>query len=785
MAEQAPDTETKQPANPPRRFNAKVIAAAAGITVALAGVIMLALFFVEDERRRDVQDWQVRLGIVADSRAQAVNDWIENNFRPVRELAQNASLQLYMSELAFAAEDDGAGASAEPVFDQSSLGDLFGDDADALSDSVSDEPLDAAPEPDPVEQSGAAEAGYLRNLLVATAEREGFKPPEPIGEIAANVEVVGVAGIGLVDAEMNPLVSTPGMPPMNRRIREAVEIALDGEPAMIDIFSGAAGDPTIGFVLPVYGIQDEGATRGIGAVIGIKVLDDSLFEALRQPGDTSETSETYLVRRNKGVVEYLSPLKDGTPPLKRTLAFDTPDLAAAYAIDNTGGFGVLSDYDATTVLATSRAIADTTWTLIRKIDRDEALADTDRRLATMLGVFIALIVFVVLTLLYVWKKGASVRATQALHDAQVALERFTNLSKFMRVVTNSQPTHIVAVSEDTTYTFANEPAFRDGGFDDASEMMGKTMSAVIGPLKAKVYADIHKDVLKTDERENHVLTFGEEDDPNFQIVQADFVPLRGDRDFPPAVLTVINDITELTHERRRAERMLRELIDTLVSVVDRRDPFSANHSTRVAEVARAITQEMGLSHIDIKTVDIAGSLMNLGKIFIPADVLTKTEDLTPAERSLAANAYLVSCDLLDNVSFQGPVVETIRQMGETWDGRGPLGLKGEEVLVTARILSVANAFVGMVSARAYRSGMAFEKTADILLSDTGKRYDRKPVTALVNILENRGGTSKWAHFGEDPTANDDPDAPVSPFDDQPRRPNVDVPKGRTELSAED
>jgi len=772
--------------NPPRRFNVKVIAAAAAIAAALIGVVTLAFYFVEDERQRDIQEWQVRLGIVADSRAAGVRDWLDGNFLPIRELAQNASLQLYMSELSFANADANNQQPAEPALNASELSNLFGDDI--LSDELSAE-SDVPSEEEAnsllpqVDNSGAAEAGYLRNLLIATAERSGFKPPDTVGEIAANVEIVGVAGIGLVDAEMRPLVSTPGMPPMNKRIRAAVELALDGEASLIDIYLGAAGDPTIGFVLPVYGIQDEGATQGIGAVIGIRVLDNSLFEALEQPGDTNETSETYLVRRNKGVVEYLSPLKDGTPPLKRTLAYDTPDLAAAYAIENTGGFGVLQDYGSLTVLATSRAIADTTWTLVRKISRDEALADTDRRLATMLGVFVALIVFVVLTLLYVWKKGASVRATKALHDAQVALERFTNLSKFMKIVTDSQPTHIVAVSEDTTYTFANEPAYRDGGFENAPDMIGKSMSAVMGPLKAKVYADIHKDVLKHFERQNHVLSFGEEESDDFQIVQADFVPLRGDRDFPPAVLTVINDITELTHERRRAERMLRQLIDTLVSVVDRRDPYSANHSTRVAEVAKAIAVEMGLDEKLIKTVDIAGSLMNLGKIFIPPELLTKTADLSQSERSQIANAYLVSVDLLQNVTFDGPVVETVRQMGETWDGRGPLGLKAEEVLMTARILSVANAFIGMVSARAYREAMSFEKVADILLGDTETRYDRKPVTALVNVLENRDGKTRWAHYRENPIdiAAPEGETAISPFDDGPTAPKPEIPKGRQEL----
>jgi HD-GYP domain-containing protein (c-di-GMP phosphodiesterase class II) len=94
-------------------------------------------------------------------------------------------------------------------------------------------------------------------------------------------------------------------------------------------------------------------------------------------------------------------------------------------------------------------------------------------------------------------------------------------------------------------------------------------------------------------------------------------------------------------------------------------------------------------------------------------------------------------------------------MGETWDGHGPLGKSGEDILSTARVLAVANAFVGMVSARAYRDAMTFEKVSDILLSDTGTKFDRKPVSALINFLENRDGKVKWAHYRERPHETDD------------------------------
>jgi len=731
------------------QFNRMAMLIGAIIIVVIGGAIAGVFAFVNSERQRDVQAWQVRLGIVADSRTADVNAWVEQNFSYMRELAQNASLQIYMSELGVAGEAD-TSPQSDPLQDTNLQDEgalLMGDSPDA---GIPVENADTAADGEDAETS----ATYLRNLLIATADRTGFKAPPPIGEVAANIERAGIAGIGLVDGDGKALVSTPDMPPITSRIRKAVAQALDGEPAIIDVFEGAAGDPTIGFVLPIYGIQDDGeGAKGIGAVVGLRIVGQDLFKRLKQPGETSKTSETYIVRATGATIEYLTPLADETPALKKSMSADTPDLAAAYGLQRPGGFAIKIDYAGDEVLAASRQIANLPWVLIRKISRNEALSATDNRLTTILGVFIAIIIIVTLAILYVWKKGASMRATQALHDAEVALERFGNVSKFMKVVTDNQPNHIVAVDENTVYTFANGPAADDAGIP-IEDMLGKTMASVIGPIKAQKYAELNKDVLYHYENAAHTTIFGDEggedEDNPLQVIRSYHVPLRGDRDFPPAVLMILSDITELTFEKRRGEKMMRQLTDTLVSVVDRRDPFSANHSSRVAEVAREIALEMGFDEQHGKTVDVAGNLMNLGKIFIPEEILTKTEDLSPEERAMLGKAYLTTVDLLENVEFEGPVVETIRQFGETWDGRGPLGLKEEEIITSARILAVANAFVGMASTRAYRKAMPFQKAADILMTDAGTRYDRRSVTALLNVLENRDGMTRWAHFRKAP-----------------------------------
>ena len=712
MSETEPVPAAKDKASSRRPVNKTVIGAIGAILLLIAGGVIFTFKFVGDERERSVQEWQVRLAIVADSRAAAINEWMEQNFTYLREVAENASVQLYISELVEAQAKGGAAITEV-----------------------------------------AAQAQYLRNLLIATAERTGFKPPPAVGEVAANIERAGVAGIGLVDANGGPISSSPGMPPMSPAMRIAVAKALDGQPTLIDVFVGASAQPAVGFALPVFGIQDTGS-KGIGVVIGIRLLGTDLFDRLKQPGATEKTGETYLVRKEGQTVQYLSPLADGTLPLKKALSLDTPSLEGAWALEKPGGFAIKRDYAGVDSLVVSRAVSNTPWVLIRKVSSEEALAATETRLNTILTVFLLFLGVVSATLYGVWRHGSSIRALEAADNFRISSLRFENMSKFMRLVTNSQPTIMVAVDGETKYTFANEPAAREAGIS-IQDMMGKTMAQVIGPIKAQAFAEINKSVLREFERQEHLHYFEAEDspedgEPEIQVIKSVHVPLRGDLDYPPGILMILDDISELTRERRKNEKMLRSLIDTLVSVVDRRDPFSAHHSTRVSEVVKCIAKEMGADDLEMKTADTAGSLMNLGKIFISPELLTKTENLSAEDKKMLFSSHLIAADLLEGVIFVGPVVETIRQMGETWDGKGPLGLLGEEILRTARMLAVANAFVGMVRPRAYRDAMTFEKCCSILLGQMDTRYDRKSVTALINFLENRGGMERWAHFREKP-----------------------------------
>lgn len=696
----APQDKDKEAEGETRKGRVNLIVG--GVVAVMVAVIGAGIFFsfqfVENERQRALNEWQIRLGIVADSRVADINEWTEFNLGTIAELTENASLQLYMSELS-EAQNDKSGVT-----------------------------------------DATAQQGYLRNLLIAVADRNGFAPPPPQQEVNSNIERAGTAGMALLDSDGKPIVITPGMPSLSGKQRGAIAKSFDGMPAIIDMYKGATNQPTMGFSLPVYGVQQDPGSKGLGIALGIRVIDDELYDLLKQPGDTSKTSETFLVRKTGGTVEYLSPLKDGAKALERTMALDTPNLAAAFALEKPGGFAIMRDYSGEEVLVTSRPIADLPWVLVRKISRAEALSANESRLQTILVVFVLIIVGVAISMIAIWRHGTSLRAAAAAEKFRISSERFENISKFMRVITNSQATHIVAVDGTTSYTFSNEPAATAAGIK-AEEMFGKTMAGVMGPVKAKYYAEINKQMLadfaEVEEqgvedsvqkiRASNIQRF-EQEDGNLQVIRADHIPLRGDRDHPPGILMIMDDITEFSQEQIKSETRLRQLVSTLAAIVDQHDTTSTARSNHISEVARAIAEDMGSSKIETDTAEFAGALLNLGTIIDPKNVIES------------------SCELLANIDFEGPVVEAIRQSFEADDGSGPNGLAGEQIILPARIVAVAHAFLNLCDPENGSAGTSIEAAGNTLLEESGTKYDRAVVAALLNLLENHGGAKKWAHF---------------------------------------
>ncbi|MBI4969862.1 MAG: PAS domain-containing protein [Rhodospirillales bacterium] len=680
--------------------------------VALAGVAGTVLF-VKQERQRDLIAWQARLGLVADGRAAAIADWVEASHKVLRGLADNASLQIYMTEVIRAL----AGAAGRPTDE---IGQL----------------------------------GYLRNLLTALAERNSFTSTQ--AAVAANIERPGGAGLALADLSGRILVSSPGFPALTAPLRAALLQAADGKPGLADLHQLGDGIPTIGFARPVYAIQEsKDSARPIGVILGVKLVGADLFDRLKQPGEVSSSAETYLVRRADQQIEYLSPLADGSRPLQKSLALATPDLADAVALQKPGEFALARDYTGADVLVVSRAIGATPWVLVRKIDRKEALADTESRLTTMLTVFLLIIAGTAVGVVALWRHGSSVRSARAAGQYRKTALHLEQVMSFLKVMSDSQPTQILAVDSDLHITFANAAAARLAAMP-AEDLLGKSLSSVWGPVQAEPVIETLEHVLQNGEpaRDLYRLDVG----GGMRTYQGEHIPLA----VGPSrngILIVLSDITELLFERERGETRLKQLIDLLLNVIDRRDHHTAFHSQRVASLGRAIAKEMELPTKDLETIEMAGRLMNLGKMFIPLELLTKVGDLSAEERRVLHESNLISADLLERVDLEKGVVETIRHLGENYDGSGTLGLSGEAIAMTARVLSVANAFVAMTSPRAYRNPKDANQACQEMMGLIDKRFDKRPVVSLLNLIVNRDGAGKWGRPSE-PADGTYPSVPV-------------------------
>ncbi len=680
--------------------------------IILGGVLLLssalalevAYRYVAEELDREVSTWQARLGVLADARVASINDWVALQVASVHALGVNTSVQLYLTELAAAGGDPAR---------------------------MTDEP---------------GQAGYLANLLLATADRTGFLPP-PAPQIPANLERRRISGVAVLDAQTRIRVATPGMPPVVGRLAALAKGIIDPEVAIEDMYLGEGGRPTMAFAIAVYRVHADQTSEPVGYVLGVKDVSGELFALLNRPATVETSDESVLARREGDALVFLSPLLDGTPPLSKRIAADPTSNAEAAALAAAAGFAEGRDYRAADVLAVARPIAGRPWTLVHKIGRAEALGLAETRLSRLFAVVVLAISFIVLAIVAIWRHAASRRAADAADRFEVLARRFESQSRLLRLVTDSQPATIFIADKDGHVRFANKVAATRSETTPA-EIIGKTLANVFGAAEARRYDRYMREALAAQSTQASV--HRAESDGAPRIVHAEYVPLPASEESPEGVLVVEVEITTAIVERERRERTLHQLVRTLLAVVDRRDPFAAHHSQRVAAVARRVAEEMSLDPALVETAEIAGSLMNLGKILVPAQILTRSSSLTQDERQQIRESLKAGADLLDGVEFDGPVVETLRQAQEHWDGGGPRGIRGVEILVTARIIAVANAFVALASARAHRPGFELDQAVETIMQEAGTIYDRRVVAALLNDIENRGGRRRWAEFATSP-----------------------------------
>jgi PAS domain S-box-containing protein len=346
----------------------------------------------------------------------------------------------------------------------------------------------------------------------------------------------------------------------------------------------------------------------------------------------------------------------------------------------------------------------------------------------------------------------SVTATQRFEHTRLSSGYQTRLDQvqkrlhhqedLLQLIMNCHPESVTIFDRSNRYWFVNRFAAEALG-SSAKDIIGKPPARVLGADKAR-RLEARLTEVQNSRRAIEAMEQVTDAKGRVRFIQIHYEAIEPSSGFPGGVMVREEDLTNLIVERERRETMLRQVIGTLVAVVDRRDPYAAGHSARVGQLARAIAEEMVLDEKLIETAEIAGSLMNFGKVLVPREILTKTSPLAPEELQRIRDSILTSADILSIIDFSGPVVATLRQVLERFDGEGvPHGLKGDAISIAARIVTVANAYVALVSPRAHRPSLALKEALEHMMRDADKAFDRRVLVALSNYLENRPTKLDW------------------------------------------
>ena len=324
---------------------------------------------------------------------------------------------------------------------------------------------------------------------------------------------------------------------------------------------------------------------------------------------------------------------------------------------------------------------------------------------------------------------------RAEDDLKEALEQYRSLA--------ASADSMYLVDRNCTYLFMNEMHLKRFGLS-LEEVVGKRHREFHSEEDAKWFAEYVSEVCET----GKPLTKEHRSERDGKYFLRTLTPIIGkSTDGKISQVAIISkDITL----RKLAEKKLQDTLDSLrkavnttiqvmVSAVEARDPYTAGHQIRSADLARAIAAEMGLSQETIEGIRMAGSIHDLGKISIPAEILSKPTKLSEIEFSLVKEHAHRGFEMLKDVESPYPLAEIVYQHHERMDGSGyPRKLKGEEILIEARILTVADVVEAMASHRPYRAGLGIDAALEEIETNRGTFYDEAVVDVCLRVFRDKG-----------------------------------------------
>ncbi len=304
------------------------------------------------------------------------------------------------------------------------------------------------------------------------------------------------------------------------------------------------------------------------------------------------------------------------------------------------------------------------------------------------------------------------------------------------------------VNEKLVYTYVSRKIHDILGYEP-EEVVGKAPVDLMPLKEANRVARVFGDALTQKKPFAFVENICLHKDGHKVVLETSAVPFFDANGSVCGFRGIDRDVTERKRAEEEAQESFRKLqrtvegtIQAIALTVETRDPYTAGHQRRVTKLAYAIAREMGLPNDQIQRVRTAGLLHDLGKIFIPTEILSKPGQLTDVEFSIIKSHPQAGHEILKNIEFPWPIADIVIQHHERLDGSGyPAGLKGEEIVIEAKILAVADVTEAMSSHRPYRPAIGLDKALKEIVNNKGVLYDAQVVDACMRVFS--GGAFKF------------------------------------------
>ncbi|MCF8055109.1 MAG: HD domain-containing protein [Desulfocapsa sp.] len=308
--------------------------------------------------------------------------------------------------------------------------------------------------------------------------------------------------------------------------------------------------------------------------------------------------------------------------------------------------------------------------------------------------------------------------------------------------------HVSIVGRNLMVLWANEKAKDLFGSDMVGKQCHEIYTSPIWVCDEQSDCLIKRALFEDHTQEHEVKLFDDDGKEKSFFGKAQVVSR--DKDGTPLSIAMIyKEITEhklakneLEESIIKLEKNIGDTVKAICRTIETKDPYTAGHQQKTMIIARDIATIMGLSQKQIKGVSMAGAVHDLGKICVPASILSKPGRITNSELSLIREHPETGFNILKDIDFNSPVAEVVLQHHERLDGSGyPYGLVGDAILIESKIVAVADVIEAIASPRPYRGALGVNTAIDEIQKNSGNLYDPRVVDAALELFSSNNNKS--------------------------------------------